>query len=135
MLISRLAAQAGIAPSALRYYEKAGLLRPSGRSAAGYRLYGPEALGRVRFIKRAGALGLRLTEIRSLIESPRSNAESEQAAMHTLLSRKIEETRKKVDELNDRAANLRRVELMLRMQPPPECCHLGDCTCWFPDVA
>ncbi|HYT12594.1 MAG TPA: MerR family transcriptional regulator [Candidatus Nitrosopolaris sp.] len=135
LLISQLAAQVGMAPSALRYYEEAGLLTPTERSAAGYRLYGPEALGRVRFIQRAGALGLKLAEIRGLIESSHANSEAEQSALRAVLARKIDETRAKMAELNSRTANLLLVEQMLEMQPPPSCCHLGDCTCWFPDVA
>jgi DNA-binding transcriptional MerR regulator len=134
-LISQLAALVGMAPSALRYYEEAGLLAPTERSAAGYRLYGPEALGRIRFIQRAAALGLKLTEIPLLIESSHADTQAEQSELRAVLSRKIDETRAKVAELDRRAASLRRVEQRLEMQPLPPFCHLGDCMCWFPDVA
>ena len=55
LLIGDLAEQVGMAPSALRYYEKAGLLQAEARTAAGCRLYGWRAPYRVRFIQRAAA--------------------------------------------------------------------------------
>lgn len=65
--IGDLAAAAGISPDALRYYERRGLLQPTGRRASGYREYPPEAVGVVRFIKHAQALGFSLAEVRELL--------------------------------------------------------------------
>jgi len=134
LLISQLAAKVGMAPSALRYYEEAGLLTPAARTHAGYRLYAHGAVERIKFIQRASALGLKLSEIRLLIELSPRDAMSEQSAMHALISRKVEETRTKIQELTSRTADLMRVEANLRLQPPPACCHIGDCSCWFPDL-
>jgi DNA-binding transcriptional MerR regulator len=131
LLIGQLAAKVGMAPSALRYYEEAGLLTPAARTDAGYRLYGPEAVARVKFIQRASALGLKLSEIHLLIELSSRDAMSEQSAMHALISRKVDATRAKIQELTSRTADLLRVEANLRLHPPPACCHLGDCDCWF----
>lgn len=66
--IGQLAGIAGVSPSALRFYEEAGLLQPGERSEAGYRLYGPEAAGRLQFIRRAQGLGLTLGEIHRLLD-------------------------------------------------------------------
>jgi DNA-binding transcriptional MerR regulator len=65
--ISELAARSGFSPSALRYYERVGLLAAAARSPAGYRLYGDAELRRLRFIDRAKQLGLPLEEIRELV--------------------------------------------------------------------
>jgi len=65
--IGRLAREAGVQPATLRYYERLGLLRPERRTASGYRLYGPGALGRLRFIRRAQALGFSLEEVAQLL--------------------------------------------------------------------
>jgi DNA-binding transcriptional MerR regulator len=132
--ISELAAEVGMAPSALRYYEEAGLLNPAARTDAGYRLYAPQAVARIKFIQRATALGLKLREIRLLIEQSPRDAMSAQSAMHALISRKVEETQTKIKELTTRTADLVRAEANLRLQPPPACCHLGDCSCWFPSI-
>lgn len=68
LTIGKLAAAGGISPDALRYYEVEGLLAPTARSASGYRLYGEEALRRVRFIQHAQACGFTLAEIRELLQ-------------------------------------------------------------------
>jgi DNA-binding transcriptional MerR regulator len=51
--ISQLARAAGVPTSAVRYYERIGLLQPHGRTGGNYRLYGKEALERLRFIRAA----------------------------------------------------------------------------------
>ena len=66
--ISELADRTGTPPSTLRFYDKAGLL-PAARSQTGYRLYGEEAVERLRFIASGKDLGLPLAEIRALLAS------------------------------------------------------------------
>jgi len=66
--IGQLAAKTGFTPKTLRYYDELGLLRPDGRSDSGYRLYGDAAIERLRFVNRARALGLRLEDIRRILE-------------------------------------------------------------------
>ncbi|HYX43936.1 MAG TPA: heavy metal-responsive transcriptional regulator [Acidimicrobiales bacterium] len=68
MTVSKLADQVGTSPDTLRYYERIGLLAEPDRSASGYRLYGDDAVERVRFIKRAQRFGLRLDEIGELLD-------------------------------------------------------------------
>ena len=51
----------------MRYYEKAGLLDPKQRLASGYRRYSDTEVARLRFIRRAQALGFSLQEIRELL--------------------------------------------------------------------
>jgi MerR family copper efflux transcriptional regulator len=65
--IGELAKQAGVAIDTVRYYERNDLLAPAGRLASGYRRYGAEELKRLRFIRRAKALGFSLDDIRSLL--------------------------------------------------------------------
>ncbi len=65
--IGRLSRATGIGVETLRYYERRGLLAPEGRTASGYRRYRPDAVRRLRFIRRAQALGFSLDEIRELL--------------------------------------------------------------------
>lgn len=65
--IGELAQRAGINPRTLRYYERIGLLAPSARTEAGYRLYSDQDADRLAFIRRAQALGLSLAEIADII--------------------------------------------------------------------
>lgn len=131
LLISQLAALVGMSPSALRYYEEAGLLTPAARTPAGYRLYARDAVARIDFIQRASALGLKLSDVKALIESSARDPGAEQATLQAVIARKVAETQAKIEELTRRTADLRKVDAMLRLQPPPECCRLGDCGCWF----
>ncbi len=65
--IGELAARSGITPDALRYYERLGLLQTPQRTRGGFRVYPPEILERLRFIKQAQSVGLTLHEIRELV--------------------------------------------------------------------
>ena len=66
--IGDLASRIGVQPEAIRYYERRGLLPRPARGPNRYRLYAPEHLERVEFIKRAQSLGLSLEEIREVME-------------------------------------------------------------------
>ncbi len=68
LTVSKLAEQAGTSADTVRYYERIGLLPETERSPSGYRLYGDEAVERLRFIKRAQRFGLRLEAIAELLE-------------------------------------------------------------------
>ncbi len=72
MRIGQVAAKVSVARSALRFYEAAGLLTPTERTAAGYRIYGPESA---------------------------HGAADERSVLQTVLARKIEETRAEMAEL------------------------------------
>ncbi len=67
LTVSKLASQVGTSSDTLRYYERIGLLPEPARSPGGYRLYGDDAVERVRFIKRAQRFGLRLEEIGEIL--------------------------------------------------------------------
>jgi Hg(II)-responsive transcriptional regulator len=68
MRTGEVADRAGVNIETLRYYERRGLLPEPPRRESGYRMYGREAVGIVRFIKRAQDLGSRLSEIESMFE-------------------------------------------------------------------
>lgn len=65
--IGRLAKAVGVNIETIRYYERRNLLSPTARKPSGYRLYGPDAVKRLRFIKNAQALGFTLEEIGGLL--------------------------------------------------------------------
>jgi MerR family transcriptional regulator, redox-sensitive transcriptional activator SoxR len=66
--IGDLAARSGVAPSALRYYERMGLIQ-SRRTTGNQRRYDPVQLRRVAFIRIAAQVGLSLDEIRRALDS------------------------------------------------------------------
>ena len=67
LTIGRVARRVGIQPSAIRYYEAQGFLRPAARLASGYRVYGDDAVKLLLFVKRSQALGITLREIKPLL--------------------------------------------------------------------
>lgn len=67
LTIGKLARQVGLGVETLRYYERRGLIEPQRRSASGYRLYQAGAEQRLRFIRRAQALGFSLDEVAELL--------------------------------------------------------------------
>lgn len=103
--IGKLAKEASVPVSTVRYYERADLLRPDGRSDGNYRIYGPAALSRLQFIRAAKAVGFTLEDITELlhvqdgVKAP--CGEVEQLIVHRL------------DELESHLADLRRVRKML----------------------
>jgi DNA-binding transcriptional MerR regulator len=70
--IGEVAKLSGIGIEALRFYERSGLLGRPERTQSGYRLYVPETLERLDFIKRAQVLGFSLDEIRQIISEKES---------------------------------------------------------------
>lgn len=66
--IGQLARRAGLPTSTLRYYERAGLLKPNGRTPSNYRFYSDDALERIRFIRIAQSTGFTVADIKSLLE-------------------------------------------------------------------
>lgn len=68
LTVSKLAKRVGTSADTVRYYERIGLLPDTERSTAGYRLYGDDAVERLRFIKQAQRFGLRLEAIAELLD-------------------------------------------------------------------
>ncbi len=66
--IGKLAKGAGVNRQTVFYYERRGLLSPAARTDSGYRLYEPEAVRVIRFIKNAQELGFSLDEIAKLLK-------------------------------------------------------------------
>jgi DNA-binding transcriptional MerR regulator len=66
--VGQLAARAGVRADTVRYYERVGLLPVPERTTGDHRRYGSDAVDRLLFIRGAQRLGLRLAEIRRLLE-------------------------------------------------------------------
>jgi len=87
--IGELAAEFGLNPKTIRYYEAIGLLPAPRRSAAGYRQYGDAARDRLRFVAKSKAIGLSLREIGEILALRDGGAEPCPHVRH-LLDRKLE---------------------------------------------
>ena len=67
-LIGSVAKESGIPIKTIRYYEELGLLKVSGRTEGGFRLFDADVLTRLHFIKRAQSLGLSLSQIKDFLD-------------------------------------------------------------------
>ena len=65
--IGEVATETGVSVDTVRYYERLRLLPRAARTEGGFRLFSPEAVERIRFIKHAQALGFSLSEIEQLL--------------------------------------------------------------------
>jgi MerR family transcriptional regulator, copper efflux regulator len=96
--VSEAAAASGLPPKTVRYYDEIGLVRP-GRSANGYRAYGPAELRKLVFVARARDLGFSIDDCRALLglyeDRGRASADVKRLAGEHLqaIDRKIEELR------------------------------------------
>ncbi len=88
--IGELARRAGIAPSAIRYYDRIGLVHADSRDGQGRR-YRPRALVRLELIQHFQHAGFSLDEIRQLLDGAGS--------WHDTARRKRAELSERVDEL------------------------------------
>lgn len=119
MRSGELARRAGVNVETLRYYERRGLLPEPARRPSGYREYPPEALDRLRAIKRAQRLGFTLTEIDALL-GPRGRRPT--AAVQATAAAKL-------TELDERARDLEDMRAELRLLVDLECDALVGCSC------
>jgi DNA-binding transcriptional MerR regulator len=68
LTIGRVAELSGLPVDTIRFYEKKGLLQPPPRNSSGYRIYQPEAVEQIRFIKRSRDLQFSLQEVACLMQ-------------------------------------------------------------------
>ncbi len=99
LTIGKAAQRGGVKPETMRYYERVGLLKPSMRTEAGYRIYTDEDVERLRFIRKAQELGFALEEIRGLL-GLRINNEAECSEVKAYAQHKIADIDEKMASLS-----------------------------------
>lgn len=105
LTIGRAATAAGLTPKAVRLYERRGLLPPAPRTAAGYRLYAPDDVDTLTFIRRARALDLPLDDIGAILALRRGGT-SPCTQVRGLLDTRIAEVEQAISELEALLATL-----------------------------
>ena len=122
--VSELAERAGIAPSTVRFYERAGLLSPARRTASGYRVFDESALDELAFISRAKGIGMSLDDIANLVASwPVGECRSLQARLRAYLTGRIGQVRQQAAEMDLFERQLQAVlDRLSARDPGPEHC-------------
>ncbi|MCI0628335.1 MAG: heavy metal-responsive transcriptional regulator [Acidobacteria bacterium] len=98
--IGKLARETGLSADTIRFYQKQGLLKEPRRSEGGFRLFSPDDLETLIFIRKAQQLGFSLGEVRELLIVRNGKT---QACSHVrdLLGQKLAAVEKKIQELRE----------------------------------
>lgn len=118
MKIGQLAHRAGLRASAIRYYERLGLLAPPHR-VGGQRRYSPDALDRVLLIRFASEMGFSLAEIKLFLSGLRENA--------PVGPRWKKLATKKISEVEESIARSLRLKTLLQNLLDCRCASLKQC--------
>jgi DNA-binding transcriptional MerR regulator len=115
--VADVAAQAGVRPDTIRYYERAGLIPPPPRTAGDHRRYGTDVIDRLRFIRGVQRLGLRLRDIRDLLEV-RDTGQCSCGPAGPMLRRRLGDVDAEIARLGALRSELAR---LLTRLPGPDC--------------
>lgn len=130
LAIGEAARRSGFSIKALRFYERRGLLPPSGRSAGGFRLYTEADLHRLEFIRQAKALGLSLDQIGELlVTSHEQTCAMTRPLLVKKLGERIRQTAEQIEALSRLKDELARRRRLLGRRPPTDH-RRGYCACF-----
>ena len=93
--VGEVAAMAGVTVRTLHHYDRIGLLSPSGRSSAGYRLYAPDDLDRLHQVLLYRELGFSLEDVAALLADD-ADPKAHLRRQHQLLRDRLERTQQMV---------------------------------------
>ena len=105
MQIGEVAARTELSLRSLRHWEDVGLLRPSGRSEGGFRLYSESDVAKILVIRRMKPLGYTLDQMKDVVsdlevlEDPATDADGRAAAR-----RRLDDVRRDADERREKLA-------------------------------
>jgi DNA-binding transcriptional MerR regulator len=117
LTVAQVAAQCGLRPDTIRYYERIGLLPPAARTTGDHRRYDTSTIDRLLFIRGVQRLDLTLAEIRDLL-AVRDTGTCACKPAETLLRRHLDD----IDAEMTRLVTLRReLTTMLDHMPGPDC--------------
>jgi Cu(I)-responsive transcriptional regulator len=123
--IGRAAQATGVSAKMIRHYESIGLLPKAKRTLANYRVYGPNDVHTLRFVKRARALGFTMSDIKELVGLWQNRTRSS-AVVKSLARRHIRGLRGKVAELQSMVDTLEHLAKHCHGDHRPECPILDD---------
>lgn len=99
--IGHIARAAGVHIETVRYYQRRGLVILPAKRARGFRYYPAETANRVRFIKRAQALGMSLKEVQYLLNLDAQGACRETCSLATMKLALVEQKLLELAKLRD----------------------------------
>lgn len=125
MNIGQAAKRSGLSAKMIRYYESIGLLPAATRTDSGYRLYGPNELHTLAFIKRSRDLGFSLEEVGKLLTLWQDRGRAS-ADVKALAHKHIVELNQKIEELAGLRDTLQNLVSHCQGDRRPDCPILAD---------
>jgi Cu(I)-responsive transcriptional regulator len=125
MDIGRASKESGVSVKMIRHYEAVGVLSKAARTFANYRVYGPNDVHTLRFIKRARALGFSMEDIRELVGLWKNKSRSS-AAVKRIAGKHIDVLKRKLAELQAMVDTLEYLTHHCHGDERPECPILED---------
>jgi MerR family copper efflux transcriptional regulator len=123
--IGRAAKASGVSVKMIRHYEAIGLLPKVARTYAGYRIYGPNDVHMLRFIKRARTLGFSIEDIKELVGLWRNKARSS-ASVKKIAGKHADTLKQKIAELQSMVSTLEHLTRHCHGDHRPDCPILDD---------
>jgi MerR family copper efflux transcriptional regulator len=119
--VGSAAQQTGLSAKAIRLYERKGLLAEAERTEAGYRLFTPDDIAVLHFIRRAKTLDLGLDEIKDILDLQRGGEQPCQRVTSMLDTHLADIDQKLADlrRLRDSLRNARRAAATARRDGNP----------------
>jgi MerR family transcriptional regulator, copper efflux regulator len=125
MNIGEASKASGVSVKMVRHYEDIGFLPKVARTASNYRVYSPNDVHVLRFVRRARTLGFPMGDIRELLGLWRSKSRSS-ASVKRIAGKHIEALKQKIAELKAMVDTLEHLSRHCHGDERPECPILDD---------
>lgn len=125
MNIGEASAASGVSAKMIRYYEETGLIPPAGRTASGYRTYGPREVQILRFVRRARDLGFPMEKVADLLALWRDRSRAS-ADVKQLAEAQVSALESRIREMQEMKATLEHLVQSCAGNDRPDCPILDD---------
>jgi MerR family transcriptional regulator, copper efflux regulator len=126
LTIGEVARQAGVGVETIRFYERRGLIQqPTKPRERGFRVYAPDQIKRIKFIRQAQQIGFSLREIEELL-SLRADPRADCSDVRTQAVAKLEEVSRKIEQLRRIETGLKALIAVCPGQGGIQACSILD---------
>ncbi|MDM8560121.1 MerR family transcriptional regulator [Candidatus Parabeggiatoa sp. HSG14] len=129
MFVNEIAQRTQIPAHVVRYYTRIGLLKPSRHVENGYKVFSKQDVKRLKFIRKAKALGFTLNDIERIIEEA-NHGKTPCSLVRVTLEQRIKENRRKLEELMTLQHQMEKTQALWRNMPDGSMPN-GDMVCYL----
>jgi len=115
MIANEVAKSVGVSADVVRYYSRIGLLNPARNPDNGYRIYTPQDVNHVQFIRKAKWLGFTLKDVKTILGGADSG-HSPCGEVRRIISERVLENQRRLEQLHETQARMERAMAYLALQ-------------------